>query len=342
MKMCYTVRKLCLVEMMSLFSLLSIFLYSVKHTPPVLPQIPPFDFKPEPYQVRGLDCLLDIRKHNCNPMTMKVMYYKKPVFINQGYMQWLWDVDGRRYLDLFAGIVTVSVGHCNPSLNMVEYAEKLASLLPDPLKHIRIISEGSCDYMYIRELKEMFTTTVPNRIAAFFTEPIQYEWNQIKHKDMVTMAKGIANGFPMGAVVTTAEIARSFAKGVHFNTFGGNPLARAAFYFSVTIKEDKIQENSAEVGPYLLTELAKLRDKYEIIGDVRGKGLLIGVEMVKDKANRDLLPSEAIAEIFEGTKDMGVLIGKGGIKPPMCINKDDADFFLAVFNQAVHNYMERR
>uniref|UniRef100_A0A672SAW8 Alanine--glyoxylate aminotransferase 2, mitochondrial n=1 Tax=Sinocyclocheilus grahami TaxID=75366 RepID=A0A672SAW8_SINGR len=353
---------------------------AVKHTPPVLPQIPPFDFKPEPYQGMSKDCLLDIRKHNCNPMTMKVMYYKKPVFINQGYMQWLWDVDGRRYLDLFAGIVTVSVGHCNPRLRnniyvnpqMQEYAEKLASLfhchcwkrkVEPPNQHIRIISEGSCDYMYIRELKEMFTTTVPNRIAAFFTEPIQEKtyigfvqtgfgrtgshfWGFQGHNvlpDMVTMAKGIANGFPMGAVVTTAEIARSFAKGVHFNTFGGNPLARAAFYFSVTIKEDKIQENSAEVGPYLLTELAKLRDKYEIIGDVRGKGLLIGVEMVKDKANRDLLPSEAIAEIFEGTKDMGVLIGKGGlIKPPMCINKDDADFFLAVFNQAVHNYMERR
>lgn len=58
--------------------------------------------------------LLEIRKRNCNPMTMKVTYYKKPVFINQGYMQWLWDVDGRRYLDLFAGVATVSVGHCNP------------------------------------------------------------------------------------------------------------------------------------------------------------------------------------------------------------------------------------
>lgn len=120
-----------------------------------------------------------------------------------------------------------------------------------------------------------------------------------------------------------AEIARSFAKGVHFNTFGGNPLCCAVassvldvsadhFTFqsctgiswyqriakinnkylkmnavccSQTIKEDKMQENSADVGTYLLTELAKLRDKYEIIGDVRGKGLQIGVEMVKDKVN---------------------------------------------------------
>lgn len=168
--------------------------------------------------------------------------------------------------------------------------------------------------------------------------------------DMVTMAKGIANGFPMGAVVTTAEIASSFAKGVHFNTFGGNPVA-CAIASSVldTIKDDRTQENSANVGTYLMMELAKLRDKYEIIGDVRGKGLQIGVEMVKDKASRDPLPSQAMVQIFEDIKDMGVLIGNGGlygqtfrIKPPMCITKDDVDFFLAVFNQAVLNYMERR
>ncbi|XP_052444204.1 alanine--glyoxylate aminotransferase 2, mitochondrial [Carassius gibelio] len=477
---------------------------AVKHPTPVLPQIPPCDFKPEPYQGMSKDRLLDIRKNNCNPMTMKVTYYKKPVFINQGYMQWLWDVDGRRYLDLFAGVATVSVGHCNPKVTetaekqlrrlwhttaiyvypqIQEYAEKLASLLPDPLKvvyftnsgseandlavlmarlytgnfdvitlrgsyhggspqatgltsnvsykypvpssmgchntmcpdvfrglwggshcrdsPVQTIRECSCspghcqaNDMYMKELKEMFATTVPSRIAAFFAEPIQgvggavqfpkdylkdtyqlvrekggiciadevqtgfgrtgsHFWGFQGHDvlpDMVTMAKGIANGFPMGAVVTTAEIARSFGKGVHFNTFGGNPLACAvASSVLDTIKEDKMQENSAEVGTYLLTELAKLRDKYEIIGDVRGKGLQIGVEMVKDKASRDPLPPEDIAEIFEDTKDMGVLIGKGGlygqtfrIKPPMCISKDDADFFLAVFNQAMQNYMERR
>lgn len=58
--------------------------------------------------------MMEIRRQNCNPMIMKVTYYKKPVFIHQGYMQWLWDVDGRRYLDLFAGVATVSVGHCHP------------------------------------------------------------------------------------------------------------------------------------------------------------------------------------------------------------------------------------
>ncbi|XP_051536788.1 alanine--glyoxylate aminotransferase 2, mitochondrial [Myxocyprinus asiaticus] len=477
---------------------------TVKHPPHELPGMPPCDFNPKPYQGMSKERLLEIRKHSCNPMTMKVTYFKKPVFINQGYMQWLWDVDGRRYLDFFAGVATVSVGHCHPKVTetaekqlkrlwhttpiyvypqMQEYAEKLASLLPDPLKVVYFTNSGSeandlavlmarlhtgnfdvitlrgsyhggspqatgltsnADYKYpiacslgchntmcpdvfrglwggshcrdspvqtirecscslghchandkyIDQLKDVFATTVSTRIAAFFAEPIQgvggavqypkdylketyqlvrerggvciadevqtgfgrtgsHFWGFQGHDvipDMVTMAKGIANGFPMGAVVTTAEIASSFAKGVHFNTFGGNPLA-CAIASSVldTIKEDRTQENSAYVGTYLMTELAKLRDKYEIIGDVRGKGLLIGVEMVKDKASRDPLPPEAMAEIFEDTKDMGVLIGKGGvygqtfrIKPPMCITKGDADFFLAVFNQAVLNYIERR
>ncbi|XP_062409714.1 alanine--glyoxylate aminotransferase 2, mitochondrial [Sardina pilchardus] len=477
---------------------------AVKHTFSDLPEMPKCHFSPEPYQGMSAKQMLQIRQQNCNPMTMKVTSYKKPVFIHQGHMQWLWDVDGRRYLDLFAGVATVSVGHCHPKVTAAaekqlrrlwhttniyvyptihEYVEKLVALLPEPLKVVYLTNSGSeandlamlmarlhtgnfdiltfrgsyhggspqtmgltsnaaykypvasglgchntmcpdvfrgpwggshcrdspiqtyrqcscpsdhCQAtdMYIGQLKEVFATSVPSRIAAFFGEPIQgvggsvqYPKDYLKEAyklvrerggvciadevqtgfgrtgsdywgfqghgvipDMVTMAKGIGNGFPMGAVVTTPEIASSFGKGVHFNTFGGNPVA-CAIGSSVldTIEEDGIQKISAVVGTYLLEELAKLRDKYEIIGDVRGKGLMIGVEMVKDKASRDPLPPADVAEIFEDVKDMGVLIGKGGvygqtfrIKPPMCITKEDADFFLAVFNQAVVNYMERR
>ncbi|XP_032425553.1 alanine--glyoxylate aminotransferase 2, mitochondrial [Xiphophorus hellerii] len=469
-----------------------------------MPEMPSCSFTPEEYKGMSKARMIEVRKQNCNPMTMKVTYYKKPVFIHQGYMQYLWDVDGTRYLDLFAGVATVSVGHCHPKVTaaaekqlkklwhttfiyvyptLQEYCEKLASFLPDPLKVVFLTNSGSeandlamfmarlytgnfdiitfrgsyhggspmamgltsnaaykypvanglgctntmcpdvfrgpwggrhcrdspvqttrdcscapghcaANEQYIRQLKETLATSVPPRIAAFFAEPIQgvggavqYPKNYLKDAfklvrerggiciadevqtgfgrtgshfwgfqghdvipDMVTMAKGIGNGFPMGAVVTTPEIANSFTKGVHFNTFGGNPVACAvASAVLDTIIEDGTQKNSLDVGTYLMTELAKLRDKYEIIGDVRGKGLQIGVEMVKDKTSRDPLPPEDFAEIFEDVKDMGVLIGKGGvygqifrIKPPMCITKEDADFFLAVFNKSVHNYMEKR
>lgn len=114
------------------------------------------------------------------------------------------------------------------------------------------------------------------------------------------------------------------------------------------IQEDGTQQISLDVGTHIMTQLAKLRDQYEIIGDVRGKGMQIGVEMVKDKASREPLPPEAMSEIFEDVKDMGVLIGKGGlygqtfrVQPPMCISMEDADFFLAVFHKAIHSYMER-
>ncbi|KAG7246612.1 hypothetical protein CRUP_003162, partial [Coryphaenoides rupestris] len=108
--------------------------------------------------------MMDIRKRICNPMTMKVTYYKSPVFAHQGHMQWLWDVDGKRYLDLFAGVATVSVGHCHPKVTAAataqmkklwhttniyvfqalhEYSEKLAAHFPDPLKVVYLTNSGS-------------------------------------------------------------------------------------------------------------------------------------------------------------------------------------------------------
>ncbi|KAG9354131.1 hypothetical protein JZ751_012255 [Albula glossodonta] len=449
---------------------------ALKYPPQNLPEMPPCDFIPEEYKEMSKAQMLEIRKNYCNPMTMKVTYYKKPVYIHQGYMQWLWDVDGRRYLDLFAGVATVSVGHCHPKVTdaavkqlrrlwhttniyvystLHEYAEKLAAHFPDPLKVVYFTNSGSeandlamlmarlhtgnfdiitlrgsyhggspqtmgltsnaaykypiasglgchttmcpdvfrgpwggchcrdspiqtirdcrcspgncqANDMYIGQLKEVFATSVPSRIAAFFGEPIQgvggavqYPKNYLKETYKLVRERGgvcIADEVQTGFGRTGShfwgfqEIAASFAKGVHFNTFGGNPVA-CAIASSVldTIKEDGTQQISADVGTHLLTELAKFRDKYEIIGDVRGKGLQIGVEMVKDKASREPLPADAMSQIFEDIKDMGVLIGKGGvygqtfrIKPPMCITKQDADFFLAVFRHAVHNYMEQR
>ncbi|KAJ3606040.1 hypothetical protein NHX12_028083 [Muraenolepis orangiensis] len=455
-----------------------------------IPSMPPCDFKPQQCQGMSKQRMMELRRLNCNPMTMKVTYYKSPVFVHQGHMQWLWDMDGKRYLDFFAGVATVSLGHCHPKVTaaataqmnklwhttniyvfsaLQEYCEKLASHLPDPLKVVYLTNSGSeandlamlmsrlhtgnhdilsfrgsyhggspqtmaltansaykypvanggsttvrasgeaataetppyrppgqcvANDQYIGQLKETFATSLPSRIAAFFAEPIQgmggavqypkdylkqaykmvrerggiciadevqtgfgrtgsHFWGFQGHEvmpDIVTMAKGIATGFPMGAVVTTPEIAASFAKGVHFNTFGGNPMACTIGSAVLdAIKEDGLQENSHLVGTYMLTQLAKLRDKHQIVGDVRGKGLQIGVEMVEDKVSRTPLSLAAMSDIFEDTKDMGVLIGKGGVygqnfrvQPPMCVTKEDADYFVAVFDRSIQNYMDRR
>jgi len=160
--------------------------------------------------------------------------------------------------------------------------------------------------------------------------------------DIVTMAKNIANGFPMAAVVTTPKIAQSFLIGRHLNTFGGNPLACAvASKVLDVIDEDKTRERCHEIGRYFILELAKLRDQFEFVGDVRGKGLMLGIEMVEDKESRTPLNNQDMTSIWEDMKEMGVLVGRGGlhantfrIKPPMCINKEDVDFAVGVFARA--------
>ncbi|KAM7320756.1 hypothetical protein ACRRTK_020009 [Alexandromys fortis] len=169
--------------------------------------------------------------------------------------------------------------------------------------------------------------------------------------DIVTMAKGIGNGFPMAAVVTTPEIAKSLTKCMHhFNTFGGNPLACAIGSAVLkVIKEENLQKNSQEVGTYMILKFAELREEFDIVGDVRGKGLLIGIEMVQDKMSRQPLPKTEVNQIHEDCKDMGLLVGRGGIfsqtfriAPPMCITKQEVDFAFEVFRTALIQHMERR
>ncbi|XP_008833553.1 alanine--glyoxylate aminotransferase 2, mitochondrial isoform X1 [Nannospalax galili] len=169
--------------------------------------------------------------------------------------------------------------------------------------------------------------------------------------DIVTMAKGIGNGFPMAAVVTTSEIAKSLANCLlHFNTFGGSPLACAIGSAVLeVIKEENMQENSQEVGTYMLLKFANLRDEFDIIGDVRGKGLMVGIEMVQDKRSRRPLPLKEVNQIHEDCKDMGLIMGRGGpfsqtfrIMPPMCVTKPEVDFAVEVFRSVLIQHMERR
>jgi len=160
--------------------------------------------------------------------------------------------------------------------------------------------------------------------------------------DMVVMAKGIGNGFPMAAVVTTKEIASHMSKALHFNTFGGNPMAcRVGMEVLDVIDDEKLQENSHIVGTYFLEKMHKLMDKYDFIGDVRGMGLMLGFEMSENRDPTRPLAAAQVNKIWNECKDEGVLFGKGGaygqtfrVKPPMCVNKEDIDFAVDVFDHA--------
>lgn len=158
--------------------------------------------------------------------------------------------------------------------------------------------------------------------------------------DMITMAKGIGNGAPLGAVTTTEDISQTMTKRIHFNTYGGNPVSMASGLATMEVIEaEGIQENAVVVGDQLMQGLLELKEKHPVIGDVRGMGLMLGIELVKDRQSKEPGSSEAAA-LMELTRERGLILGKGGlfgntmrIKPPMCINKDDAEFMISTLDE---------
>ena len=439
----------------------------------ITPELPPFDHQPQPYHGPSAEEVLALRKKFLSPAIFA--YYQRPIMIVEGKGQYLFDEKGRRYLDAFGGIVTVSVGHCHPHViaatqrqtallqhtttiylhpNIAEYAQALAAKMPGDLKVCYFVNSGSeandlavlmaraftdnydlialrnayhggnstgmaltahsswkfnvphsfgvhhalapdpyrgvfagdpnAAQKYADDVKSVIDYATPGRVAGFVAESIQgvggtivfpdgylalaYEharaagglciadevqagfgrtgthyWGfetQGVIPDIVTMAKGIGNGVPLAAVVTTPQIAQALASRIHFNTFGGNPVvcAQGKAVLEV-IDREGLQGNSLRVGAYLQTGLRQLAEKHSTIGDVRGKGLMLGVELVKDRATKTPAKEETL-RIFETAKDLGLLIGKGGyhgnvlrIKPPMCFTNADADFLLAVLDQ---------
>ncbi|MFQ5502141.1 MAG: aspartate aminotransferase family protein [Phycisphaerae bacterium] len=160
--------------------------------------------------------------------------------------------------------------------------------------------------------------------------------------DLVTMAKGIGNGTALGAVTTTPEIAKALTGKLHFNTFGGNPVQ--ATYGLATlevIEEEGIQANALEVGGRLKGGLVGLMYRLSLIGEVRGMGLMLGVELVRDRATKEPASAET-ARVLEEARVRGLLLGKGGfygnvlrIKPPMCLTVEDSDFLVACLDEVL-------
>jgi alanine-glyoxylate transaminase/(R)-3-amino-2-methylpropionate-pyruvate transaminase len=166
--------------------------------------------------------------------------------------------------------------------------------------------------------------------------------NQGVVPDIVTMAKSIGNGAPLAAVVTTPKIAETLAQKIHFNTFGGNPVSAAIGSAVIdVIDRDGLQKRCHDLGLRLLKGFQHLQEKHSIIGEVRGKGLMVAMELVKDRKTKEPAKDACLAA-FEKTKELGVLIGKGGlygnvlrVTPPMCISEADVDYTIEVMDQAL-------
>src|SRR5579862_3309035 len=389
-----------------------------------------------------------VRKHKEYLFPAVATYYREPLALVRGEGMYVWDEQGDRYLDCFGGVLTVSVGHANPTVVQAvvdqaqrlahtsalyahqpqsDLAEKLARITPGRLKKSFFTSSGTeandtaitaakaytgrheivvlrhsysgrsatalsaaghhtwrplpaqvagivhahapycyrcpfkmtypdCGLACAEDIEDVIQTTTTGEIAAFMAETIlgvggfivpppgyferaveiarehgglficdevQTAWGRtgdtwfgIEHwdvePDIMTSAKGIANGAPLGWTIATPEVADSFP-GLTFSTFGGNPVATgAALAVLRVIEEEDRRRNAAEVGAYLRERLEGLKEKHAVVGDVRGMGLMQGLELVKDRRTKEPHP-EAVLRVFEETKRRRVLIGKGGL-----------------------------
>lgn len=186
----------------------------------------------------------------------------------------------------------------------------------------------------------------------FISDEVQTAWGRTGSKwfgiehwgvtpDIITSAKGLANGMPIGVTMARADVADAF-KGLTISTFGGNPVATAAGKAVLDfIEEQKLRENTQKVGGYLKAQLEKLQEKHAWIGEVRGMGLLLGIELVRDRRTKEPAAKETNA-LLAKCRDQRILVGKGGlygnvirISPPMNIGNGDVDEFITRFDRAL-------
>jgi len=410
----------------------------------------------------------------------KVPYYKDPVHLVRAKGSYVWDGDGKKYLDAIGGIVCLSVGHNHPRIKakiqsmldedsiqhttflylseyMADLAEKIAEVAPGTLSKCYITNSGSeanemaimtarvatghemvislrhgyhggtnvplalcghstwkyphqpqanvahaqapycyrcpydttpekCSLECANDVKEVIETATCGKIAAFIKEPILGVGGFVEapagyHKkvydiiksygglyisdevqtgvgrtgktffaieadgiepDMITMAKGIGNGAPVGAVIAKPEIAEHMKGKLHFNTFGGDPYqAMQANEVISIIQDENLIENADNIGAYLKEGFKEMQKDFPIIGDVRGKGLMVGLELVTDPKTKEPATAET-AELMELAKNEGILIGKGGLlgnvirmTPSLAMAKEEADELLTGMKNAL-------
>jgi len=201
---------------------------------------------------------------------------------------------------------------------------------------------------YITPPKEYFgivAEIVRKYGGLFISDEVQTGWGRTGGKwfgieqygvtpDIITAAKGLGNGTPIGVTIARAEVADAM-KGTTISTFGGNPVATTAARAVLDyIREHRVLENVAVVGAYLRERFLELQDKYALIGEVRGMGLLQGLELVEDRETKEPA-TQKTAELMEAARENRILIGRGGlygnvarVSPPMNISKTDVDEFI--------------
>ncbi len=229
-------------------------------------------------------------------------------------------------------------GHVEEIINELSAENKTASFMGESLLGCGgqiVLPEGYLKEVY-KLVRQAGGVCIADEVQVGFGRVGEKFWAfelQDVVPDIVSLGKPIGNGHPLAAVVTTEEIADSFNNGMEFfNTFGGNPVSCAAGLAVLdVIENENLQANALKAGNHLLEGLKGLQEKYKIIGDVRGKGLFVGVELVKDRENRQPAAQEA-SLIIEKMKDRGILISTDGpdnnvlkLKPPIVFDMKNAE-----------------
>jgi alanine-glyoxylate transaminase / (R)-3-amino-2-methylpropionate-pyruvate transaminase len=233
--------------------------------------------------------------------------------------------------------------------NLIRYetAGQVAAFIAEPIQGVGGVIVPPKEYFQIQYdiVRRHGGLCIADEVQTGFGRTGEHFWgfqNFGVTPDIVTMAKGIGNGFPLGATTTRPDIAAALKNKNHFNTFAGNPLAMTQGLATLeTIDEDHLQQNAQLVGTYLKEKLLDLQQKHVPIGEVRGLGLMLGVELVTDRQTKEPSTRQA-ARLLELARQRRLLLGKGGlhgnvvrIKPPLCITKDDADFLIAVLDECL-------
>ena len=186
---------------------------------------------------------------------------------------------------------------------------------------------------------------IVDEVQAGFARTGDHFWGFEAHDvvpDVIVLSKGIGNGFPIAAVVTRRDVAEAMAARMFFNTYGSNPTCCAAGRAVLrAIDEEGLQANAQRVGSQLLTGLRELQGRYEQLGDVRGRGLLIGAELIKDPESREA-DAGAAERVQLALLARGVVVGLCGrdhnvvkINPPLCVTDEDAAFFLTAMEESL-------
>jgi len=198
----------------------------------------------------------------------------------------------------------------------------------------------------VRRVRDAGGLFVADEVQAGFGRIGSYLWSFQASDvvpDMVTLGKPMGNGHPVAAVVARREIVERFAaKTDFFSTFGGNPVAcAAALAVLQVVEEEGLQRNAADVGAYVRRGLDELASRHELIGDVRSLGLLLGVELVRDRKTREPAPEETNA-VMDGMRERCVLVGSTGpygnvlkIRPPLVFSRSEADLLLSTLDEVL-------